>query len=895
MAVSSVSRGDSGVYAGTSSNNAEQGDTGKKRRSLSALFWGRAAQANLATRIAGLVFVMAAIASMSFCQLGFWPVCVIDDKPVYLMLILAPLFMGALAFGPLAGGILGLFAGTVLFVHQTVFPLDWYEYYFMTPLHTFVLLTFLGVLSGWVFSLAFRVTQRGPRRLALIAAACVALSFVASGLMVVCTLTIYGFLGGFSLAGVREYLLNSPLGIVVQALIDAVLIVALCWLAEAAMNHVVVPRSDRTLLTIFSNWMLVVACVVFMLSSATIFSTTTAQLLFEARQSMESEVEYLKIQANSLDGNHYDVLLDGYSTELDGSVTILNNEGTIIATNDDELLPMGKPFFVALGYSIDEGEDIGEYSREWFDQSLNSDDPLDVIQVNDPSGALSLDFVYLTVAQYDGGYTTIMQTSKMVYADRFGTMVSSTALAISLIAAMAVLAAILLNRVVGRRFDETNVSLKRITQGNLNERVRVNDTREFTSLSTGINTTVSALKDTIAEVEQRNAQDLATAKAIQESALPREFPPFPDIDRFDIYASMKTAKEVGGDFYDFFLIDGGLEQVNKLGFVMADVSGKGIPAALFMMTAKTQIRNYMESGMPVNEAVDAANHRLCIGNDAGMFVTVWVGVLDYDTGELNYVNAGHNPPLVYHEGSWEWIKDVSGMPLGLFDGLPYDVYTLQLEAGDMLYAYTDGVTEAMDSEGNLFGEDRLMETLYNYVDFNPRSVGVGVRRAITDYTLDCEQSDDITMLILKYGVPPEHEAIMILPADDKQLVHVWNFIHEELRRRGAPHSARSPLDIAAEELFVNVCHYAYPDATPDNPGEVRISFEYDANPPSLTVTIADDGVPYNPLAKPDAVTPDDIEDVPIGGLGILMAKKSVDEMEYRYESGSNITTFKKSW
>jgi anti-sigma regulatory factor (Ser/Thr protein kinase) len=172
---------------------------------------------------------------------------------------------------------------------------------------------------------------------------------------------------------------------------------------------------------------------------------------------------------------------------------------------------------------------------------------------------------------------------------------------------------------------------------------------------------------------------------------------------------------------------------------------------------------------------------------------------------------------------------------------------------------------------------------------------VGVRRAITDYTLDCEQSDDITMLALKYGAPPEARAVMVLPADDSQLVHVWNFVHEELKRRGAPRSVRGPLDIASEELFVNVCHYAYPGATPEDPGEVRISFEYEASPPSLTVEIADDGIPYDPLAKPDAVTPDDIMDVPIGGLGILMAKRSVDEMSYRYEDGSNITTFRKGW
>ena len=174
-------------------------------------------------------------------------------------------------------------------------------------------------------------------------------------------------------------------------------------------------------------------------------------------------------------------------------------------------------------------------------------------------------------------------------------------------------------------------------------------------------------------------------------------------------------------------------------------------------------------------------------------------------------------------------------------------------------------------------------------------MSVGVRRSITDFTHDCEQSDDITMLALRYGIPPEKNAVMILKATDDQLVHVYNFIHEELRRRRAPKSVYNPLDIAAEELFINVCRYAYPEATPDNPGEVRVGFEYHNNPPSLTVTISDNGIPYNPLEKPDAVTPDDIAEVPIGGLGILMAKRSVDEMTYERVDGTNIVTFRKEW
>jgi sigma-B regulation protein RsbU (phosphoserine phosphatase) len=442
--------------------------------------------------------------------------------------------------------------------------------------------------------------------------------------------------------------------------------------------------------------------------------------------------------------------------------------------------------------------------------------------------------------------------------------------------------------------------LGRITHGELTRRVDERNVTEFYELSTGINATVSSLRETMDEVEQRNKQDLAAAKAIQESALPREFPPFPDIGHFDIYASMKTAKEVGGDFYDFFLVDD-----ERLAFLIADVAGKGIPASLFMMAAKTQLRDYLEAGLPIEQAVDAANHQLCNGNDAGMFVTCWVGVLNYLTGELSYVNAGHNPPLLNGAGDadpshdWRWVREVSGMPLGLFDGIPYDRHDCLLSPGDTLYLYTDGVTEAISAEKAFFGEERLVETLERYTGMNARSVSVGVRRAITDFTLDAEQSDDITMLSLRYGVPPEKRAIMVLSAETGQLIHVQNFIHEELHRRGAPKSAYGPIDIAAEELFVNTCRYAYPDAAPGDPGEVRIEFEYEASPPSLTVTISDDGVPFDPLtraemdAEMDAF--DDGANALAGGMGIEMARRSVDDMRYERVDGCNVLTFRKGW
>ena len=859
-----------------------------KRLDVSALFWGRFAQLKLSIRIVVLVFVAASISSMSFSQLGFWPIGVVDGKSVYLMLLLAPLAMGAFMFGPFTGALLGLFSGFIVFTHAQFFPLDFYEVYFMSPLNTFVLLTGVGALSGWLFSFALRRNPKRAVRLGVIALICVFVSVAASVLVLVNTVIAYSGIESFE--NIREYLFNSPKGLAVQGLIDASLMTLLCCLADVGMRRVLVRDRDRSLRSMFSNWMLIVSAIAFMVTNSIIFTTTSAVALDIADKQMQSKVAYLRNQLLSNDDVNVDRLLEGFDVVLDGWTVITDEDGIIVATNSASRFPKGDSFVADMGYG-DGTPESGLPAKEFFEGIMEGGFMAE-LQATGEDGSQTMDIVFVSVSDFGRGYAALVRTPEMVYANRFDTMVATTLLAAVLLAVVAVVATVLLRRVVAARIDETNQSLAKISAGNLDVRLGMYDSREFTSLSTGINAMVSALKETINEVEQRNAQDLATAKIIQESTLPREFPPFPQIDKFDVYASMKMAKEVGGDFYDFFLVG---DDEDKLCFVVADVSGKGIPAALFMMAAKTQIHNYVEAGLPLDEAVNAANHQLCIGNDMGMFVTMWIALLEYQTGQLTYVNAGHNPPLLLSDGSWEWMREVSGMPLGLFDGIPYKAQTRQLRVGEMLYLYTDGVTEAMDADGQLFSEQRLEETLYTYADMNPRSVGVGVRRAITEFTRDANQSDDITMLIMKYGVPPIRKAVMVLRAEDDQLIHVCNFIHEELRRRNAPKSVYNPLDIAAEEFFINVCHYAYPDATPENPGEVRISFEYDGNPPTLTVQISDDGVPYDPTKKPDAVTPDDIADVPIGGLGILMAKRSVDSLSYERVGDSNVVTFVKGW
>ena len=249
------------------------------------------------------------------------------------------------------------------------------------------------------------------------------------------------------------------------------------------------------------------------------------------------------------------------------------------------------------------------------------------------------------------------------------------------------------------------------------------------------------------QVEKRIQADLAMAKAIQSNVLPSTFPPYPNlVDRIDIFAQMITAKEVGGDFYDFYFVG-----KDRLALVIADVSGKGIPAALFMMRAKATLQGYLKSGLDIAEAVEKTNHRLSTRNDANMFVTAWIGIVDLATGELEYVNAGHNPPLLKRtDGSVEYLRSTSGLPLAAMDGESYRRKAFALKPGEGFLLYTDGVTEATNPAETLYGEDRLLRTMNGLLGSPDAGTLInGVLRDVKAFADGAEQADDITMLAFK--------------------------------------------------------------------------------------------------------------------------------------------------
>ena len=308
---------------------------------------------------------------------------------------------------------------------------------------------------------------------------------------------------------------------------------------------------------------------------------------------------------------------------------------------------------------------------------------------------------------------------------------------------------LLVKQVVVDNIHKLNNALVKITGGNLNEEVNVRDNLEFDELSTDINLTVDTLKKYISDAETRIDAELVFAKTIQHSALPSVFPPYPERKEFEIWANMVTAKEVGGDFYDFYFVS-----EDRIAFLIADVSGKGIPAAMFMMTAKTMLKSYAESGKDISEVFTQANRKLCESNEAGMFVTAWMGVINFKNGKLSYVNAGHNPPFIKRkDGTFRPLKTRPCLVLAGLKKIKYSHHEEQLHPGDEIFLYTDGVTEAANSEGKMYGEERLAETLNGMGDVSVEKRCAEVLKSVENFASGAAQSDDITMLSFRYCGP----------------------------------------------------------------------------------------------------------------------------------------------
>ena len=552
-----------------------------------------------------------------------------------------------------------------------------------------------------------------------------------------------------------------------------------------------------------------------------------------------------------------------------------------------------KKFWFNNGFTLIYDEDTGNIIYDSY-SAVSKKDPSGVLSVlsvvPDKSGAIVVankDKLYLCKANSEHYSYCCGMYIKDAIADIFSvyriTIISTLALSIALY--------FFISRITKDTFvvplNKVNHTLADITEGKLNETVESRDYTEFSTLSSNINSTVSKLKEYIEEANAKNAQDLENARLVQLAALPNVSKFMNEQETFDLYASMFPAKEVGGDFYDFYLIG------NILYVLIADVSGKGIPAAMFMMNSKAVIKNLVESGKSLDEVFFEANNTLISDSKSNFFVTAWLGKLNLDTGELNFVNAGHNAPLIKSvNGTYEYLDGFK--PNLVLSGLKnhkYRVNTVYCDLGDELYLYTDGVTEAINSSEELYGNDRLKDML-NSLPKNTTSNDIcsAIKKNVDEFIGDAPQFDDITMLSVRFFGTKKYDYDTV--ADIDSTSEVIDFIEETLNRLMCSRKFILSLNLVCDEIFSNICNYAYPPNATTKDAKISLSFDHHNR--IVKIVFIDHGKPFNPIRvnEPDSLGKNPRERQ-IGGLGIHIIKKQVDEIYYEYKNDMNILTILK--
>ena len=385
---------------------------------------------------------------------------------------------------------------------------------------------------------------------------------------------------------------------------------------------------------------------------------------------------------------------------------------------------------------------------------------------------------------------------------------------------------------------------------------------------------------------ERTESELRIAQNIQSEMLPNH-----DINRPDVDVSGKqiTALEVGGDLYDYFIRD------EKLYFCIGDVSGKGVPSSLVMAVVHSFFRSLSVHESSPARIMQLLNEASCEGNETNMFVTLFIGVLDLPTGRLRYCNAGHDAPLIINHG----VKPLAvnaNLPVGLFTDIEYVQQSEQLQDGTTLFLYTDGLTEASNPQGQLFGLQRIIDGVQQCLEegnSSPTTLMEALHQQAVQFADGAQQSDDLTMVAVHYHRPEESIVLQetkLLTNDVKQVPELNQFIQSVAGKLNLDHSTSSQLMLAVEEAVVNVMSYAYPLGTQGD-----ITVEAKATEQWLKFIITDQGKAFDPTQGGDADTTLSAEDRPIGGLGILLVQQLMDTINYERVDGNNVLTLKKNF
>lgn len=393
----------------------------------------------------------------------------------------------------------------------------------------------------------------------------------------------------------------------------------------------------------------------------------------------------------------------------------------------------------------------------------------------------------------------------------------------------------------------------------------------------------------IKEVQERKDRienELHIASGIQRAMLPKTYPPFPERDEVDLYGSLVSAKEIGGDLFDYFLRD------ENLFFCIGDVSGKGIPASLVMAVTRSLFRTVSARESEPDKILSQMNGAMSETNESNMFVTFFLGILSLRDGTLRYCNAGHNAPLLLGEGRADFLDVQPNLPLGVMEKMKYTAQETRLATGESIFLYTDGLTEAENEGLQFFGEERLRQAAAKTAGMSARAQVEAVDQAILTYIGTAAQSDDKTMLAIRYlGETPAEtsEKHLVLHNDIKQIPQLAGFIEAVAQAGSLNQGTAMSLNLALEEAVTNVILYAYPEGTD---GMVEITAIIRPKK-EIEFIVDDSGRPFDPTAaeRPDLEL--SVDDRPVGGLGIHIVRSIMDMVSYTREGGHNILKMKK--
>ncbi len=381
--------------------------------------------------------------------------------------------------------------------------------------------------------------------------------------------------------------------------------------------------------------------------------------------------------------------------------------------------------------------------------------------------------------------------------------------------------------------------------------------------------------------QEKTKTELEVAKEIQLATLPVEFTVGKGIE---IQAELKAAKSVGGDFYDYFTLDD-----NHVAIVIGDVSGKGIPAAMFMMKTITCFKNYMSPHKSPAEILRQVNAAIYQGNQSSMFVTCFLAIVDTKTGEVRFANAGHNKPLVGHDKAYHYLDCRSGFILGaLEEAVVFDEQT-KLEKGDSITLYTDGITEAMNEERQLYGEERLL-ALFNRKEYTCLlEMHHELKEDVARFAGEEEQSDDMTYITLRYQGDDYVYEEKQMPATQDNVLVALGLLKAFAAKNDFDEGFTNNLAVVGDELISNIVKYGYPN----DKGEMYLRALYNRDRKEFVLTIVDSGIPFNPFEAEGKPVEGDVKDIHEGGLGILIVKNLMSEYAYDRINGKNITVIKK--